>query len=219
MADTTGLRDGLGVSSLVCTADKSATVLSSSQSGACVLLGDEAGRLTAVGWEFDRTASEGGARHGSVRVSKVDLGSVRNERGSRANDQSSPPSSLTYLDAAHVFLSSACGDSAVIRLDLSHEPSSPVSPSVHSSARAIPARRGKGKARQEEEEDWAVVLEDGQVGEIDTLERWMNLAPVKDFCTVEEEGGGVVSWVEEWADISRIWSWRPVRRMQTLYEW
>ena len=30
-------------------------------------------------------------------------------------------------------------------------------------------------------------------GKPEVRERWMNLAPVKDFCVVREEGGGVVS--------------------------
>ena len=29
-------------------------------------------------------------------------------------------------------------------------------------------------------------------GKPEVKERWMNLAPVKDFCVVDEEGGGVV---------------------------
>ena len=30
-------------------------------------------------------------------------------------------------------------------------------------------------------------------GKPEVRERWMNLAPVKDFCVVREEGGAVVS--------------------------
>jgi hypothetical protein len=36
-------------------------------------------------------------------------------------------------------------------------------------------------------------LEDEEDGRFNIKERWMNLAPVKDFVVVKEEGGGVVS--------------------------
>jgi len=39
-----------------------------------------------------------------------------------------------------------------------------------------------------------VVVDDEEVrGKPEVKERWMNLAPVKDFCVVADEGGGVVS--------------------------
>jgi DNA damage-binding protein 1 len=64
-----------------------------------------------------------------------------------------------------------------------------------SDARPIPNRKGKGKARSNVEDGpWAVEIENEQEsGEIDVKERWMNLAPLKDYCVVEEEGGGMVS--------------------------
>jgi DNA damage-binding protein 1 len=43
-------------------------VIENHTSGGSILLGDECGRLTAIGWEFD------GAE--SVRVGKIDLGAV-----------------------------------------------------------------------------------------------------------------------------------------------
>lgn len=46
----------------------SATVLESHGTGGSVLLGDECGRLTAIGWEFDQGDQ--------VTVSKVDIGVV-----------------------------------------------------------------------------------------------------------------------------------------------
>lgn len=45
------------------------TVLETHENGGSVLLGDECGRLTAIGWEFDTPDS--------VRVSKIDIGTVR----------------------------------------------------------------------------------------------------------------------------------------------
>ncbi|KAK4684331.1 hypothetical protein P7C73_g5851, partial [Tremellales sp. Uapishka_1] len=160
-----------------------ATVIESHASGASVLIGDECGRLTAVGWEF---APSSGIASGSVRVKKVSMG------------MASPPSSMTYIDSAYLFLSSACGDSLLLSLSLPppslkrSRPSSPISPSVISTAQAIPGRKGKGKARDKSEGDWSVVLEDEEgKGSVEVKERWMNLAPVKDFCVIEEEGGGV----------------------------
>ncbi len=39
-----------------------------------------------------------------------------------------------------------------------------------------------------------MVVDDEEVrGKPEVKERWMNLAPVKDFCVVADEGGGVVS--------------------------
>jgi DNA damage-binding protein 1 len=63
------------------------------------------------------------------------------------------------------------------------------------SPRGIPARKGKDKARDREEDEdsgWRVELEE-QNGQAEVLERWMNLAPVKDFAVIEEEGRGAVS--------------------------
>jgi DNA damage-binding protein 1 len=59
-------------------------------------------------------------------------------------------------------------------------------------ARAIPGSKGKGRA-EVQEGAWAVTVVDDLEGSTEVLERWMNLAPVKDFCAVSEEGGGVVS--------------------------
>ena len=57
----------------------SATLLESHSSGARVLLGDDNGRLTAIGWEFE--ASKGSlespsGQNGSVRVRKSHVGTV-----------------------------------------------------------------------------------------------------------------------------------------------
>ena len=52
-------------------------------------------------------------------------------------------------------------------------------------------RKGKARARDEDEGDiggWSIAEETAEMGRIDVRERWLNLAPVKDFCTVEEEG-------------------------------
>jgi DNA damage-binding protein 1 len=67
------------------------------------------------------------------------------------------------------------------------------SPSSKTTARSIPGREGKGRECEEQEESaWRLELDEG-VGKVEVLERWMNLAPVKDFCVVEEEGRGLVS--------------------------
>lgn len=52
--------------------------------------------------------------------------------------------------------------------------------------------KGKGRARGDEESEWIVSLQD-DTGISTVKERWMNLAPLKDFCSVEEEDGEVVS--------------------------
>ena len=55
----------------------SATVLESHSTGASVLIGDECGRLTALGWEFDRAQGAlTGGRSGSVEIYKANLGIV-----------------------------------------------------------------------------------------------------------------------------------------------
>ncbi|OCF33570.1 hypothetical protein I316_04642 [Kwoniella heveanensis BCC8398] len=162
-----------------------ATLLDSRATGASALIGDECGRLTALGWEFEKNQGilEGATgQHGTVRVKKVEMGLA------------SPASSLTYLDSAHVFLSSTCGDSSLLKLALP-DSATATSPSASSEIRNIPARKGKGRAREEVDEGvWSVVMEqEGNEwrGTVDVKERWMNLAPVKDFCTVPEEGGGL----------------------------
>ncbi|WRT69742.1 uncharacterized protein IL334_006733 [Kwoniella shivajii] len=166
-----------------------ATVLEAHSSGASALIGDECGRLTAIGWEFEKNQGilEGATgQNGTVHVRIVEMGTA------------SPPSSLTYLDSSYLFLSSAAGDSSVLKLVLpSPKPGqsqSPVSPSSSSDPRSIP-RKGKGRARDETEEAaWAVIMEEeGNEfrGDVDVKERWMNVAPVKDFCAVKEEGGGL----------------------------
>ncbi|WWD20338.1 hypothetical protein CI109_104814 [Kwoniella shandongensis] len=164
-----------------------ASVLEVHSTGASVLIGDECGRLTAIGWEFDRNQGileSTNGQNGTVRLRKVDLGT------------SSPPSSLTYLDSSHVFLSSAVGDSLLLRLDLSAsagDRSAPSSPTAVTNLRGGLTDKGKGKARDENEESsWAVAIDDkSDKGSTETRERWMNIAPVKDFCLVEEEGGGL----------------------------
>ncbi|KAK8849708.1 hypothetical protein IAR55_005043 [Kwoniella newhampshirensis] len=164
-----------------------ASVLESHSTGASVLIGDECGRLTAIGWEFERNQGilDGtNGQFGTVRVRKVDLGIA------------SPPSSLTYLDSSHVFLSSAVGDSSLIRLDMSAEGISrdaQRSSATIGDAGVVPFAKGKGKARNEAEAGtWSITIEDGsEIGSIETRERWMNIAPVKDFSSVEEEGGGL----------------------------
>ncbi|WVQ78968.1 hypothetical protein IAT38_001060 [Cryptococcus sp. DSM 104549] len=155
-----------------------AAVLESHATGASALIGDECGRLIALGWEFER--GQGGGQLGTVRVSKVDMGVA------------SPPSSLTYLDTSHVFLSSAVGDSSLLRLDLdSSDAGTGSTNSLQTQPQAIP-NKGKGRARANVESGaWEVVLEDQGKGALEVKESWMNVAPVKDFCTVNDTGGAL----------------------------
>ena len=61
--------------------------------------------------------------------------------------------------------------------------------------RVIPARKGKGRASTSEEDGpWSVQHLDSVSGSNHVDERWMNLAPLRDFDVVREEGGGVVSF-------------------------
>lgn len=162
----------------------SATVLESGSEKASVLLGDDSGRLTAIVWEWEKTEAMIGSTptssSGTLRIKKQDFGIV------------SPPSSLVYLDAGHLFIGSACGDSLVARLRPG-QPSAPSASPGRIGARPIPTPgKGKGRARDDEEETgWAIVEETVDRGSVDVRERWLNLAPIKDFCTVEEETGGV----------------------------
>ncbi|ORY34709.1 CPSF A subunit region-domain-containing protein [Naematelia encephala] len=156
-----------------------ATVLEVRSSGATILLGDEAGRLIALSWDYHK--DENGLLR-STGVQKIEYG------------EASPASSLTYLASSHIFLSSACGDSALVRLDASAPPEASPEPPTRSAVRAIPGLKGKGKARDGKDEEsgpWSVLHEDDLQGNNRTLERWLNLAPVKDFCTVTDESGGV----------------------------
>nr|WVH01967.1 DNA damage-binding protein 1 [Naematelia aurantialba] len=156
-----------------------AAVLDSRPFGATILLGDEAGRLTAVSWDHEE--DENGLL-GTTRVQKTEYGLA------------SPASSLSYLNASHVFLSSACGDSILLRFGSPTCEALMAPPTTGSAARTIPGRKGKGKAwddKAEERGPWSVLHEDDLQGSVTVLERWLNLAPVKDFCTVTEDGGGV----------------------------
>jgi len=40
--------------------------------------------------------------------------------------------------------------------------------------------------------EWALTSHDGKGG-YEVKERWINLAPLKDFCVVEDEAGAMVS--------------------------
>lgn len=108
----------------------SATVLHEDKTRASALIGDDCGRLTAIGW------AQGDGILDSVQVEKIDMGLT------------SPASSLTSLSPSIIFAASSLGDSQLIKLTS---------------------------------------------GSVDVMERWMNLAPVKDFAVVEDESGAVVS--------------------------
>lgn len=163
---------------------RSSTLIESHGTGGSVLLGDEVGRLTAVGWEFEGTEA--------VQVGKTDLGVVSTVLIAEADTQVSPPTALSYVDNGFLFVSSACGDSQLVSLSIPQDGSATASPS-NSGARAI-HRKGKGRAQETVDAGtWAIdMTEDGE-GEVSVRERWMNLAPVKDFTVVEEEDGRLVS--------------------------
>jgi DNA damage-binding protein 1 len=150
----------------------SATAIECTKSGGKVLLSDDSGRLTAFSWAFDYDSDN----FRSVRVGKTDLG------------LSSPASSLTVLDDMHLFCASTCGDSTLLKLDIPAPgpPSSPIAPSSSPRSRKI-----KGKGREELATSSISVSEPG-MGSVETLERWVNLAPVKDFCAIGDQSGGTV---------------------------
>jgi hypothetical protein len=51
----------------------------------------------------------------------------------------------------------------------------------------------KGKSRDEiSAVSSSIVVGEPSIGSTTTLERWVNLAPVKDFCAVGDQGGGTV---------------------------
>lgn len=159
-------------------------VLDAHADGATALFGDESGRLTRVIWETVR-ADPSFSPSFSTTVVKTDLGIC------------APPSSLTPLGGAHLFLASACGDSAVLRLpdysSLLDPASSMCSSPTRSTPRAIPgsARKGKGRSRIDDADGVNVERVEEEDFAMEIRERWMNLAPVKDLCIVEEEGGGL----------------------------
>lgn len=124
-------------------------------------MGDEYGRLTAVGWKFDDAEK--------MQVGVVDMGVV------------SAPSSLTYLDNGFLFASSACGDSLLVSLVL---------PPLDSARQAS----NKGKERAHDISDagaYEIITAEPQQGQVDVRERWMNIAPAKDFAIVKDEDGRV----------------------------
>jgi hypothetical protein len=51
----------------------------------------------------------------------------------------------------------------------------------------------KGKGREELSSPSSIVVSEPSVGTVDVLERWVNLAPVKDFCAIGDQIGGTVS--------------------------
>lgn len=136
-------------------------------------MSDDSGRLVAFRWVFDYDANH----IRSVRVAPIDLGF------------GAPASSLTRIGPSHLFLASANGDSSLMSFDIS-PPGPPTSPTIGLSSR----RESKSKAREGAEArvgDISVCAP--AKGSAHVLERWMNLAPVKDFCVVDADGGGSVS--------------------------
>lgn len=92
-------------------------------------------------------------------------------------------------------------------VELQISETSPSQSPSRGNGRAIPSRKGKDKARDNEEGlEWALESLDGK-GNFVVKERWMNLAPLRDFCVVKDEGGGMVGHEvsdEATTDASRI---------------
>jgi DNA damage-binding protein 1 len=138
-----------------------------------MLISDDSGRLTAFSWTFNNDSGNGR----TVNIGKADMGLT------------SPASSLTPLFPNHLFCASACGDSTLLHLDIpsSGPPSSPTAPS------SSPRRRLKGKGKEEVSSPSSIIVSEPSMGSTEVLERWVNLAPVKDFCAVGDQSGGTVS--------------------------
>ena len=144
-----------------------------------MLISDDSGRLTGLSWtfnnanEYDRT----------VNVGKADMGLA------------APASSLTPLGPTHLFCASACGDPSLLCLDIP-PPGPPSSPAAPSSS---PRRRLKGKGKEESSSPSSIVVSEPSQGSHEVLERWVNLAPVKDFCAIGDQSGGTVCpWLLLW---------------------
>jgi DNA damage-binding protein 1 len=151
----------------------SATTVESSTKGGKILISDDSGRLTAFSWTFNNDSGNGR----TVNIGKADMGLT------------SPASSLTPLSSNHLFCASACGDSTLLHLDIP-SPGPPSSPTAPSSS---PRRRLKGKGKEEVSSPSSIIVSEPSMGSTEVLERWVNLAPVKDFCAVGDQSGGTVS--------------------------
>jgi hypothetical protein len=51
----------------------------------------------------------------------------------------------------------------------------------------------KGKGKEEVSSPSSIIVSEPSMGSTEVLERWVNLAPVKDFCAVGDQSGGTVS--------------------------
>lgn len=143
-------------------------------------MSDDSGRLTSLSWTFNNDSETGR----TVNIGKGDMGLA------------SPASSLTSLSPIHLFCASACGDSTLLHLDIP-SPGPPSSPTAPSSS---PKRRLKGKGKEELSSPSSIIVSEPSVGTVDVLERWVNLAPVKDFCVVGDQSGGTVSFCANSSD-------------------
>ncbi|KAJ9123878.1 hypothetical protein QFC22_000666 [Naganishia vaughanmartiniae] len=134
-----------------------------------VLIGDRQGRLSVLTYPA-----------GGNRATASLLGTV------------SPPSCISYLDAGYAFIGSESGDCQVLRLKIgSHADSGGADVSAGS--------KGKGKSLQltgirEEPMDVDTIQHSGNsTTSYTVMDTWTNIAPVKDFCVVSEEGGAANS--------------------------
>jgi DNA damage-binding protein 1 len=136
-------------------------------------MSDDSGRLTGFSWTFGRDS----AGNRNVNIGMADMG------------HSSPASSLTPLSPNHLFCASASGDSTLLHLEIP-SPGPPSSPTAPSSS---PKRRLKGKGKEEVSSPSSIIVSEPSVASSEVMERWINLAPVKDFCAVGDQSGGTVS--------------------------
>lgn len=68
----------------------------------------------------------------------------------------------------------------------------PITSPLRKDGRDIPSRKGKDRLKDNEEGlEWAMELSEAKTS-YTTRERWMNLAPLRDFCVVKDEGGAMV---------------------------
>lgn len=137
-----------------------ATVLYSHSNGGSVLLGDETGRLTAIGWDLvraDEMIQQPDGSHGVIDVRKVDLGVVRQvfktspfDKKAAHGRQISPPSSLVPVGSTHVFITSITGDAQLVNLASARPDAAGVtSPPSKTSPWAIGGKKGKSRASAE----------------------------------------------------------------------
>ncbi|KAJ9097586.1 hypothetical protein QFC21_004620 [Naganishia friedmannii] len=134
-----------------------------------VLIGDRQGRLSVLAYPL-----------GGNRATASLLGTV------------SPPSCISYLDAGCAFMGSESGDCQVVRLEFGSQ-------AAGSGSDTSVGAKGKGKSLQltgirEEPMDIDTTPQPKHsTTGYTVIDTWTNIAPVKDFCVVSEQGGAANS--------------------------